>query len=172
MNQVPPMYFNWDAGRSVMVPRRPRMADRIYVDGEEYRLGVIEERSTNSHAHYFAALAEAWQNLSDEQIERWPSVDHLRKYALIKTGYCDERSLACSSKAAAGRIAALVRGMDGYAIVALSECTVRVFTAKSQAYRHMGKDVFQASKTAVLDYVASLIGTTRGQLEQHAGTHA
>lgn len=170
MSNPAPLVFEWDG--EAMRPLRPKLADREFTVGEQYRLGVIEERSFNSHNHYFAALNEAWQNLSDEQIERWPTVEHLRKYALIKTGYCDERSVVCSTKAEAERIAAFVRAMNGYGVVLLRDKTVTVYEAKSQSYRAMGKENFQISKAAVLDYVAGLIGTNTRELERNAGAAA
>lgn len=156
----------------VMVPRRKNVACRTYVDQCEYRLAVEEERSSNSHNHYFSALREAWTNLADEDAARFPSVDHLRKRALIKAGYHDERSIVCASKAEAQRVAAFVRPMDEYAIVLVSEAVVRVLTAKSQSTKAMGKDVFQQSKTAVLETIAAMIGTTPEALKSNAGRAA
>lgn len=155
-----------------MVPLRPRLADREYTDGETYRLGVIEERSTNTHNHYFAALAEAWANLPDEVAERFLNEEHFRKFCLIKTGYCDQRQVVCSAKAEAERIAAFVRSMSPYVLVTVKDRVVTAFEAKSQSYRSMPKEEFQASKTAVLEYAASLIGVEHKALEQHAGASA
>lgn len=171
MNEASPALFVWDADRSVMVPRRKSAADRTYVDQEEYRLGAIEERSVNSHNHFFSALNEAWSNLPDDLAERFQTVEHLRKYALIKAGYFDERSIVCASRAEALRVAAFIKPIDDFAVVATSEATVRVFTAKSQAVRAMGKETFQDSKTKVLEIVADMIGTSKAQLS-HAGRAA
>jgi len=170
-NAIPPVEFTWNAVQSVMVPRRPRAADRLYVDGETYRLGIIEERSANSHSHYFAALNEAYANLPDELAERFPTVEHLRKVALIRTGFADEHTLTCSSKAEALRVAAFMRPVDEFSIVVAREATVTRYSAKSQSMRAMGAAEFQRSKQAVLEYVSALIGTTRRELE-HAGASA
>jgi hypothetical protein len=172
MSEPPPMPFFWDAERSVMIPRRKNLADRIYVDGEDYRLGVIEERSMGSHGHFFAMLHEAFMNLPDDLAERFQTPDHLRKYALIKAGFYDERSVCCSSKAEAQRIAAFMRPLDNYAIVIASEAVVRIFTAKSQSLKAMGKDEFQRSKTAVLEIVSSMIATSQQALSDNAGRAA
>jgi hypothetical protein len=48
--------------------------------------------------------------------------------------------------------------MDDFAIVSATEVTVRVWTAKSQSMKAMGKAEFQRSKTAVLDLVSAMIG--------------
>lgn len=166
MSEAAPALFVWDAGRSVMVPVRRTVADKTYVDGEDYRLGVIEERSQNSHSHFFAALHDAWMNLPEDQAERWPTSEHLRKWALIKAGFADERSIVCASAAEAQRVAAFVKPMDGYALVTVFEACVRVYTAKSQSRKAMGAKDFQASKTAVLEIISAMIGVTPAQLEK------
>jgi len=154
--------FQWDG--EAMRPMRSRLADREYVVGEKYRLGVIEDRSANSHSHYFAALHEAWTNLPDDQAERFPTVEHLRKYALIQSGFRDERSIACASKAEALRVAAFIKPMDEYAVVIVREAVVLVYTAKSQSMKAMGKAAFQESKSKVLEIVSIMIGVTPNDL--------
>lgn len=130
---------------------------RLTVDAE-YWADPQEPRSQASHNQYFAALNEAWMNLPEHQAEHFPTVEHLRKFALIKAGYCDSQSIACASRAEALRVAAFVRSTDDYAIVTVTEAVVTRYTAKSQSHRAMGKAVFQASKQAVLDVVSQLIG--------------
>ena len=158
--------FRWD-GES-MIPLRPKLADKDFVIGETYHLEVIEERSAKSHNHYWAALTEAWRNLPDDAAERFPTVESLRKFALIKAGFCDSRSIVAGSKAEAQRLAAFIRPTDEFAIVTTSEATVTVYTAKSQSMRAMGKQDFQASKDAVLDYAAGLIGVRKDDLHKNA----
>jgi hypothetical protein len=150
----------------------PRLADRHFVIGETYPLAVQEARSHQTHAHFFAALNEAWQNLPADAAERFPTAEHLRKYALIRAGFRDERSIGCSSKAEAQRLAAFVRPMDDFAVVIPSEATVTVYTAKSQSMRAMGKAEFQRSKQAVLDVVSEMIGVKPAELHNEAGQAA
>ena len=172
MTNIWPQEFIWDADALVMVPRRENLACRTYVDGEHYRLGVEEERSTNSHNHYFSALHEAFLNLPDALAEEYPTEEKLRKHALIKAGYHDERSIVCASKAEAQRVAAFIKPMDEYAVVLVSEAVVRVLTAKSQSMRAMGKETFQKSKQAVLETVSAMIGTTPETLAANSGRAA
>jgi hypothetical protein len=151
-----------------MEPLRPKAADATFVAGQVYRLETVEERSAASHAHYFAALNEGWKNLREEDMERFPSSEHLRKWCLIRAGYRDEKTLVCSSKAEAQRVAAFVRPIDEYAVVTVSEAVVRVWTAKSQSMKAMGKVDFQTSKEAVLAIVAEMIGVAPDQLKREA----
>ena len=163
MSDAPPLMFWWDG--EAMRPLRQRLADKHFTVGERYTLVEQHERSAASHAHFFALIAEAHANLPEDQAERFQTSEHLRKYALIKAGFRDERSIACSSKAEAQRVAAFVTPMDGYALVAVKDAVVVVYTAKSQSYRAMGKDDFQRSKEAVLEIVSAMIGVTPKQLE-------
>ena len=170
MSNIPPMAFSWDG--EVMRPRHSRLADRHFVVGQDYMLEERQDRSQRSHDHYFACLAEVWQNLPDALAERFPTPDHLRKWALIRCGYADERSIVCASHAEALRIAAYVGQFDEYAVVLAKGATVTAWTAKSQSMRAMGRKAFQESKDKVLDFVAGLIGTTRGDLAKNAGEAA
>jgi len=77
-----PVLFSWDG--EAMQPLGERMAklcDEQFVIGMRYRLVEYEDRSSKSHNHYFASLAEAWNNLPEDMAERFPSPEHLRKYS-------------------------------------------------------------------------------------------
>jgi len=157
--------MTWDG--EVMRPTKgfAALADKEYVVGEVYTMDVSDPaRSMISHRHYFAAVYDAWLNLPEDMAEHFASADHLRKAALIRAGYRDERTLACSSRAEALRVAAFCKPMDDYAIVAVSQAVVRVYTAKSQNVRAMGRKVFQESKDAVLEVLAGMIGVPVKQL--------
>jgi hypothetical protein len=160
----------WDGEHFDPLGRFKKKCDQDFVVGQVYSLEVILERSDNSHRHYFAAVHQSWMNLPEREAERFPTSEHLRKYCLIKAGFCDQRSIACTSKAEAQRIAAFVMPMDSYALVTVKDAVVVVYTAKSQSYRAMGKEDFQKSKTAVLDLLAEMIGVTRGLLEKAGAT--
>lgn len=168
-----PIRFQWD-GESMVPASQPmaRRCDEQYVVGAHYMLEAVEERSGRSHRHYFASINEVWQNLPDEIAERFPTAEHLRKYALIRTGYRDERSITCSSKAEAQRVASYVRPSDEFSVVTVHEATVTTYTAQSQNTRAMGKKRFQESKDKVLDYLSGLIGSTREDVQQNAGRAA
>lgn len=167
-----PLPCRWDGDGFVPLQRFAKEADRAYVVGEVYRMAPVEDRSGKSHGHYFAALSDAWANLPEGQAERFPSAEHLRKWALIKAGWRDERSIVAASKAEAQRLAAFVRPMDEFAVVLVSGPVVTVYTAQSQSMRAMGKQAFEASKQAVLDIVAGMIGVTADALYKQAGQAA
>lgn len=170
MNTPAPMVFTWDG--EAMVPKLPRLADRHYVVGEQYRLAVEEERSHASHNHFFAAIAESWKNLPDDQAERFATPDAFRKYCLIMEGYRDERTFVAASKAEALRLAAFVKPMNEYAVVVVRECVVVVWTAQSQSKKAMGAKAFADSKQKVLDRAASMIGVSSDTLAANASRAA
>ena len=163
-----PVPCTWDGEAFVPRSRFTKLCDKQFVVGADYPLIVHEERSGQSHKHYFATVADGWRNLPEDLAEDFPTSEHLRKYALIKAGYCDRRSIVCASKAEAQRVAAFIEPMDDFALVTVAEATVTVYTAQSQSQRAMGKKVFQASKVAVLDIIAAMIGTTPEALNDNA----
>ena len=167
-----PLYFSWSGDAMVPLPRFAERARKQYSVGEKYRLVEEHERSQNSHSHLFASLNEAWKNLPEDIAQQFPSVDHLRKWALVKAGFADERSIVAGSNEEARRIAAFVRPSDPYAVITVGGCVVKVFTAKSQSRKAMGAKDFQASKTAVLEIVAGLVGVDVDTLAANSGKAA
>ena len=165
-----PVSFQWKDG--AMVPLNPRLAHRQYVEGETYRLEPREDRSQASHNFYFASIEEAHQHLPEHMAERFPTADHLRKWALIKSGYSDARSVVCASKAEALRVAAFIRPLDDFSVVVASECVVTVYTAKSQSTRAMGRKEFNESKQKVLETTSAMIGVGADDLKKNVGKAA
>lgn len=126
--------------------------------GEIVTLERREERSSASHNHYFACVESAWSNLPEDMAERWPTPEHLRRWALIKAGIRDERTFVCSSRAEALRLAAFMRPMDEYALITVRDAVVTVYVAKSQSMKAMDRKAFTDSKNEVLGVLATLIG--------------
>ncbi len=168
-----PIRMRWDGEAFFPIGARGKAdADANFVIGEVYALEEIKARSQAAHNYYFAAIADAWANLPESTADRWPTSEHLRKWALIQGGYRDERSIVCTSKAEAERVAAFIKPMDEYAVVTVTASVVRVYTAQSQSMRAMGKDEFKHSIDVVLGYIAKELGIDVDALRQHAGKAA
>lgn len=167
-----PITMQWDGEVMRPLPRFARECDRRYIVGETYPLEVHEERSSNTHRHYFAALNDAWSNLPEEIAPQFPTVEHLRKWALIKARLCDTRDHVCQSDDEARAVAAFVEPIDSYAVIEVRGPVVRIHRAKSQSVRSMDKATFQASKQAVLDVIAGLVGVPAAELAANAGAAA
>lgn len=161
----------WTGGAWEVLRRDRARADTEMVVGQRYIIEPVEERSAKAHRFYFAAVNEAWLNLPEDKAQQYPTPTHLRKWALIRAGYRDERTFVASTKAEALRIAAFVRPTDDYAVVTVRDATVTVYTAKSQSLKAMGKTDFQNSKEAVLQLLSEMIGVAAGEL-QKAGANA
>jgi hypothetical protein len=172
MSEAPPILCRWDGESFSPVGRFARMADDHYVVGETYHIVQHQERSRKTHNHFFAEIAEAWQNLPEDLAQRFPSPEHLRRFALIKSGFCDAQTYACGSRAEALRWAANLRPLDEFSIVTVEATTVTRFTAKSQSMRAMGKHAFRDSKNAVLDVLAGMLDVTPAALSASAGKAA
>jgi hypothetical protein len=152
-----PVLFRWSGEAMEPLSRFAKACDDVFTVGEVYRMEVQEQRSIVSHNHYFATLQDIFLSLPEGTDERIASAEHLRKFALIRCGYRDERTIVCANKAEARRIAAFIQPMDEFAIVAVTEATVVVWTAKSQSMKAMGKVEFAKSKDDVLGYCQSLL---------------
>lgn len=165
-----PITFYWDG--EVMRPASPRnlaACDKEFVVGERYALMRYEERSTASHNHEFAWLAEAWRNLPEQYADMFPSPEVLRKRALIDAGFYNETVVDAGSNAAALRVASAFRARDEFAAVVVRGPIVVIRDAKSQSRRAMDRREFQASKEALMEVVASMLGVTVGDLMANAG---
>lgn len=150
----------WDGERfRPVTPFMLRRAKERFGEGEIVMLNAEEERSWRSHRHYFATLADLWANLPERYAtEGWAqSPEHFRKFLLIRAGYSETTTYACSSKAEAARLAAAIRPLDEFGIVVARGDTVMRFAAKSQSMKAMGSKVFAASKTAVLELAETIV---------------
>ncbi len=135
-----------------------RECDKHFVVGQKYRIAEYQDRSTATHNHEFAWLKNAWQSLPETLAAEYPSPEHLRKRALIQAGYYDEQAVDAGSRAAALRVAAMVRSREEFSYVIVNGPIVLIRTAKSQSRRAMKAPEFQASKTAIMELIADMIG--------------
>ena len=166
MSLPPPIYFIWDGDAMVPMARFSRLAESSFTSGQAYKMMVADEASSQTRRHFFACVKEAWANLPEALALEYATPEHLRKRALILTGFCNEQVWVVPSNAEAVRTAAALRKLDEFAVVVVRENTVRALTAKSQAGGKMGRAEFQRSKTSVLDYLAKLINTTPEALNE------
>lgn len=169
MSAPAPILVEWDGDAFVPVSTSwARRADQHYTVHERYNIAPVEERSQRSHNHFFAVVADAWRNLPEEYADQFPSETHFRRWLLIKAGYRDERTIVCTSNADAQRVAAFIKPLDEYAVVAVRDNVVIHWTAKSQSVRAMKSKDFQGSKEACFDVMAKMLGTTPGELKQNS----
>lgn len=167
-----PISYTWSGEAMIPSPRLLARCIEQFSVGERYLLIEHEDRSMRSHNHQFAEITEAWQNLPEELQAQYPTPDHLRKFALIMTGWCDKRQLVCRSQVDAERMAAFMRPRDEYAIYDVTGNILTEYVATSQSMKAMGARDFQQSKTDVLHYVAAMARTTPSELKKNAETVA
>jgi hypothetical protein len=159
------MAFNWNG--DAMIPLRPQAAAKAYEVGRRYWLEEVSERSWISHQHEFAWIKQAWENLPEALADTFPTPEHLRKAALIATGWRREMIIDAGNRAAALRVAAYAKGEDDFAHVATRGSTVIVHKARSQRMHgldRMDRDEFGKSKSDILGWIANLIGVEPDRL--------
>lgn len=161
-----------------MVPIRGYLArcEKQFETGKVYPLEVREERSIAEHNHYFASIADAFGSLPEKVTdEKIKTPDHLRKWALIETGWFNEVVTDCGSQEIALRMASLTRRLDDYCEIRVRGPLLVVRHAKSQSVHgkeRMDKETFRKSKGDVLNLLADMIGVSRTILERYAGRTA
>lgn len=162
--------FVWNGEAMVPPPGFARRCDEAYAIGQRYVLAEVQERSSQTHRHYFALVREAWMNLPEAEAARFPTADALRKYALIRAGYCDAQQTVCKFKTEARRLAETISAQvrDDYVLVSVDEKVVTTYRAKSQDMRSMDRATFQAAKDAVLGVLADMIGVHPTELTRRA----
>lgn len=166
-----PVFLKWTGEVFQPEPSFKHYCSQQYAIGEIYPMLPVEERSHASHSHYFAALAEGFQNLSEENAKRFPSVEHLRHWALVQCGHCVETNYVLANSKEARKLATDIRRMNEYAVISIKDNVVAVWEAESQSRAAMKKEAFEQSKRDVLDLVASMARTTPSQLNKEAKRH-
>jgi hypothetical protein len=146
---------------------RPQATAKAFVDGRRYWLEEVSERSWTSHRHEFAWISEAWGNLPESLADLYPTPEHLRKSALVATGWHREMIIEAGNAKAALRVAAYAKARDEFAHVTTRGPTVVVRWARSQrmhGHDRMNKAEFQKSKDDIMGWIAKLIGVEPDQL--------
>lgn len=170
---IRPLPFRWDMARGVMIPeqRFSALARRQFTDGVVYVLEGFTPASHKERGHYFASIKQAWDNLDDEATARYPTPEHLRKWALVKAGWRQENQTVCDNKEDALRLAAFLRKLDDYAVVVVRENVVSIYIARSQKIGRpedglMTEEEWRRSRDDVLAILSGKIGVTSKTLEK------
>ena len=147
----------------------------------KYPLEVIEHRSSKDHAHYFASVRNAFDNINDpETLEVLSTPNKLRQWALIQSGWCEVTVFGPLSKRSAIKSAQTAainfRKNDDYVEVSIRKTVdeetgrqawlVIIKTAQSQSRASMKKEAFRESTVAVLDVLSGAIEVKRRDLER------
>ena len=168
-----PMLYVW--GRGCFTPHpyfRSRAAEQ-FVDGQLYRLERVEDRSMNSHRRYFALIKEAWDNLREQDDNRWRTPDELRYWALCHTSFRTTREYKAASKAEVRRIEKFLASDPDYCVVEIVDNkTVLQHKPESQSRLSMSGRRFQQSQKAVLEVIATKLGVEVEELESNARSAA
>jgi len=162
----PIITFHWTGREMVPLGRCVDAAAEAFEPREQYRMVVSHVRSWKTHAHFFAAVHEAWMNLPEDIASMpWAQTDeHLRKYALIKTRWNTVTARVCMFKTEALRTAGHIRSKSTFSLVVVEGKSVLEFEPRSQSYPAMSADEFQQSKEDVLGFLEELLGVEPGTL--------
>jgi hypothetical protein len=163
MSETLPMLYEGNGLFRCLHPKRVKL-DVGAVHGWQ----MAEHRSKSSHDHFFACVNEAWKNLPEDMADDFPSPEHLRKWSLIKAGFCSETRIVCANNSEAMTLATKAKSMDKYAVVAIDDKAVTIWTADSQRRDAMGRQAFQEAKERALHIISNLLGVDLTILRQEA----
>lgn len=178
-----PLPFKWDGTTMTPEQRFVALARRQFIKDCVYVLEGHEPASHADRGHYFASIKEAWNNLDAETTARYPTPEHLRKWALIKAGWRIENVVFGPDEAWAIRTVAFNKRQDDFAVTIVIApsggdelWSVRILVARSQKIGRpedgmMTKDEWRQSKQDVLDILSQRLGVTRRELTK-AGERA
>lgn len=166
MKRPTPIKVMWNGTAFVPSNRQLEYCRKEFGEGEIVTFERNEERSVASHSHQFAWLHEAFLNLPEHIARKHPSEDHLRKWALIETGFCHEDISVWETATDAMTAASIMKKLDTYCVVVVRGNIVRRYSAMSQSARAMGKKKFEDSKSAILELISNLIGVAPDQLKR------
>lgn len=177
--KISPACFHWvkagsvapDVEVLVAEPKFQEMCRRQFGGFGEERIVLtgLENRSMKSHDHFFACVARAWENLPDDVVARYPTAEHLRKWALVQEGWCDEQTFVMKNDGQAAVIGRKLRKLDEYAVITVRDGVCHVFTAKSMSGTNMKHEAFQECKDAVLGRLSQMCGIDVAALRKNAG---
>ena len=163
-----PCKFRWDGEVMVPLPGQQRLCDQQYVVGEIYQMEVIAERNMRYHRAYFAEINQAYANLPEKLNGVFKNPDHLRAWCLIKTGHCKVYKFPVKTKTELMEYVGLIMRLTDYPEIKTFGRVMRAYVPHSQSVRKMSKEDFDKSSRDVLDFIVSLLGTTREELATNA----
>lgn len=159
--------YRWTGAAWEPLARFAQRCQQVFAVGQIADLEVTEERSDESHGHYFACILAAWRNLPETYGDRFGTEEKigseiLRHWCLIKAGFRKEQTIICPSKSWAMQAAALADFTNPFAVVQVHGSILTVWIAKSQKLLRNGGDMdkkeFEASKEAVLRICSEMVG--------------
>lgn len=163
MTDVLPMRYDGNGAFRCLHP------NRVKVDvGSVHGWQMAEHRSKASHDHFFAVVNTAWKSLPESLGDEFPSPEHLRKWALVKAGFCSESKIVCASNDEAIKLVMSAKAMDKFAVIEIDGKVVTIWRAESQRKDAMGREEFQRAKDRALHIISALIGADVTAMEKAA----
>ena len=143
-----------------------KLLDEQLVIGERYIVQIEAQRNWVAHRAYMATVGELYKNWPESAERQFESRDHLRHWALIRTGHCTRSEHVCETHAEAIRLAAALRSVVPYCEIAVARNLVLRLTAQSQKSLAMGAKEFKQSCNDVIEFLCEYVGVTEQQLKE------
>lgn len=131
---------------------------REYPVGSSASFDEQKARSSAQERRWFGILKTTWDNMDDHLRRRFPDPEALRKWALIRAGWCESREFVAEGEEAAALTAAGLRWAEPYSIVVQAGNVVFAYRAKSQGRKAMGRQQFAEFTERGLAHISELLG--------------
>lgn len=150
--------------------------EREFEVGKYYALEPVTERSRESHNLYFACVHLAWLNLPHPFADRFNGPDgddDLRKWCLIKRGWCHRKIEVFETEEDAKKAHAMILALPTFVVVVQEGAMLTVYTARTQKLKRndpdgMDKKDFEASKRDVIEECCFLVKLKEEELVAEA----
>lgn len=147
---------------------------RTYATGSLVVIDADYPENMAANRAYHAEIRALWQNLPETLDVHYPRPDHLRKRALIKTGYYTANSVALKTAEEARVVAGIMKPLDEFSVVIVRDNVIRIFRPRSQRLRHndedavkMDADELRQSRKDVLEFCRKIVGVNAAEARRH-----
>lgn len=145
-------------GKAQAVGRYDRQQCDAMAFGAILEAEEVKQRSMQFHRFWFATVNDAWETLPDHLQARFPEPEALRKFLLVKAGWCDAREFACDSPEAAATLAAALKWTEPYSAVVVSGNVVLAYVARSQKIKAQDRKSFSQVTERALHHLSEMLG--------------
>jgi hypothetical protein len=145
---------------------------RQFEVGEAYEFTPKPQRSVAAHRYFMTIINEAWHNLPEHLVQRFPTVDRLRYACLVKCGFADEKILVLKTAHDAVRGLELLTELYENVVAENDGNILRIWTAHSQKFENMDGEVFLKTMQPVFDMLSDMLGVSVTELKKNAGRAA
>lgn len=157
----------WRDGTLIPLDKFQPDCRRFFVHDGIYVVEADRPEHIAANKAYHAEIRTLWSNLPETLDVHYPKPEHLRKRALIKTGYYTANYVTLETEEEARVVQSIMKPLDEFSVVIRRNNVVRVYRPRSQRLRReeddavrMDADELKQSRKDVLDFCRALVSVS------------